>query len=45
LFEAAGHEVSRLKRLAYGPFELPEDLPAGQARLAANLPDGVLGPN
>lgn len=33
LFEAAGHEVSRLKRLAYGPFELPEDLPAGQARL------------
>lgn len=34
LFEAAGHEVSRLKRLAYGPFVLPEDLPAGQARLA-----------
>lgn len=29
LFEAAGHEVSRLKRLAYGPFELPEDLAAG----------------
>lgn len=34
LFEAAGHEVSRLKRLAYGPYELPDDLPAGQARLA-----------
>jgi 23S rRNA pseudouridine2605 synthase len=30
-FEAAGHEVSRLKRLAYGPFVLPEDLPAGKA--------------
>jgi 23S rRNA pseudouridine2605 synthase len=34
LFEAAGYEVSRLKRLAYGPFELPEDLPPGQARPA-----------
>lgn len=33
LFEAAGYEVSRLKRLAYGPFELPEDLAAGQARI------------
>lgn len=33
LFEAAGHEVSRLKRLAYGPFELPEDLGAGKTRL------------
>jgi len=32
-FEAAGYEVSRLKRLAYGPFVLPEDLPAGKARL------------
>jgi 23S rRNA pseudouridine2605 synthase len=30
-FEAMGHEVSRLKRLAYGPFVLPEDLPAGKA--------------
>lgn len=38
LFEAAGHEVSRLKRLAYGPFELPEDLPAGQSRLVDCLP-------
>jgi 23S rRNA pseudouridine2605 synthase len=37
LFEAAGHEVSRLKRLAYGPFELPEDLAAGQSRLATDL--------
>jgi len=33
LFEAAGYEVSRLKRLAYGPFVLPEDLVAGQARI------------
>ena len=33
LFEAAGHEVSRLKRLAYGPFVLPDDLPAGQSLL------------
>jgi 23S rRNA pseudouridine2605 synthase len=41
LFEAAGYEVSRLKRLAYGPFELPEDLPAGQARV---LPGSALPP-
>jgi 23S rRNA pseudouridine2605 synthase len=33
LFEVAGHEVSRLKRISYGPFELPEDLGAGQNRL------------
>jgi 23S rRNA pseudouridine2605 synthase len=33
LFEAAGHEVSRLKRLSYGPFSLPDDLNAGQTRL------------
>jgi 23S rRNA pseudouridine2605 synthase len=41
LFEAAGYEVSRLKRLAYGPFELPEDLPPGQARQAAAIPDDL----
>jgi 23S rRNA pseudouridine2605 synthase len=44
LFEAAGYEVSRLKRLVYGPFELPEDLPAGQARLARSVPDFLRGP-
>jgi 23S rRNA pseudouridine2605 synthase len=44
LFEAAGHEVSRLKRLAYGPFALPEDLPPGQARLASSIPMGLMGP-
>jgi 23S rRNA pseudouridine2605 synthase len=33
LFEAAGHEVSRLKRLSYGPFELPDDLAPARARL------------
>lgn len=38
LFEAAGHEVSRLKRLSYGPYRLPDDLAAGQARLADRLP-------
>jgi 23S rRNA pseudouridine2605 synthase len=35
LFEAAGYEVSRLKRLAYGPFELPEDLAPGQSRVVS----------
>jgi len=35
LFEAAGHEVSRLKRVSYGQWELPEDLRPGHSRLAA----------
>jgi 23S rRNA pseudouridine2605 synthase len=44
LFEAAGHEVSRLKRLAYGPFELPEDLAPGKARsLSGKLLANLLG--
>jgi 23S rRNA pseudouridine2605 synthase len=34
LFEAVGHEVSRLKRLRYGPIMLPPDLRAGHARAA-----------
>jgi 23S rRNA pseudouridine2605 synthase len=38
LFEAAGYEVSRLKRLAYGPFELPEELPAGKALQISGVP-------
>lgn len=38
LFEAAGYEVSRLKRLAYGPFELPDDLAAGKAVLMSGEP-------
>ena len=32
LFEAVGHEVSRLRRLSYGPFELPDDLGLGKSR-------------
>ncbi|MEY4760293.1 MAG: hypothetical protein RLZZ200_149 [Pseudomonadota bacterium] len=32
LWEAVGHEVSRLMRVSYGPCELPQDLPAGQWR-------------
>lgn len=42
LFEAAGHEVSRLKRLAYGPFELPEDLGPGKARALSGKTLAVL---
>jgi len=33
LWEAVGHEVSRLRRVAYGPLTLPDDLTAGQSRL------------
>jgi len=33
LWEAVGHEVSRLKRVSYGPLALPDDLPAGCSRL------------
>lgn len=33
LWEAAGYEVSRLKRLAYGPFSLPDDLLPGRWQL------------
>lgn len=33
LWEAAGHEVSRLLRIRYGPIELPRDLRPGQWRL------------
>lgn len=35
LWEAAGYEVSRLKRLAYGPFSLPEDLTPGRWQVLA----------
>jgi 23S rRNA pseudouridine2605 synthase len=32
VFETVGYEVSRLKRLSYGPFVLPEDLDPGKSR-------------
>lgn len=32
LWQAVGHEVSRLKRLRYGPISLPDDLRPGEAR-------------
>lgn len=32
LWQAVGHEVSRLKRLRYGPVSLPEDLRPAEAR-------------
>ena len=37
LFEAAGQEVSRLRRLSYGPFELPEDLGLGKSRQVSGV--------
>lgn len=37
LWEAVGHEVSRLKRLVHGPFELPDDLPPGRAHVLTAL--------
>ncbi len=38
LWQAVGHEVSRLKRLRYGPIELPQDLrPAESRRLPPSL--------
>lgn len=36
LFEALGHEVSRLVRLRYGPVELPSDLAPGRWRELRN---------
>jgi 23S rRNA pseudouridine2605 synthase len=36
LFEALGHEVSRLVRLRYGPIELPADLAPGRWRELRN---------
>jgi 23S rRNA pseudouridine2605 synthase len=32
LWEAVGHEVSRLKRIRYGPIELPDDMKPGESR-------------
>jgi 23S rRNA pseudouridine2605 synthase len=40
LWEAAGFEVSRLKRIRYGPFALPQDMRPGMARPAD---PGLLG--
>jgi 23S rRNA pseudouridine2605 synthase len=40
LFAAINHHVLRLKRVRYGPIELPDDLPPGQWR---DVPPSVLG--
>lgn len=50
LWEAVGHEVSRLKRIRYGPVELPEDMKPGETRrgtpkLLERLAAAVAGPN
>lgn len=39
LWQAVGHEVSRLKRLRYGPVSLPDDLRPAQAR---HLPESLI---
>jgi 23S rRNA pseudouridine2605 synthase len=36
LWQAVGHEVSRLKRIRYGPIELPRDLKPGGTRKAGS---------
>jgi 23S rRNA pseudouridine2605 synthase len=49
LWGAVGHEVSRLRRIRYGPIELPRDLRAGTSRkadaaLGARLAQELLAP-
>lgn len=49
LWGAVGHEVSRLRRIRYGPIELPRDLRPGTSRqadaaLGARLAQEVLAP-
>jgi 23S rRNA pseudouridine2605 synthase len=49
LWQAVGFEVSRLKRIRYGPIELPRDLKPGGTRLAGpaaleKLAQAVAGP-
>lgn len=50
LWEAVGHEVSRLKRIRYGPIELPRDLRPGDTRrggpaLLERLASAAAGPS
>ena len=42
MFTAVGHEVSRLKRLRYGPITLPEDLGPGSWRLMGAAADRLV---